>query len=178
MLLLATQDARRQILYLLREIMKKKEKEKKKSAFVVYGTEKERNFLEEIKKEEGVERKIERMDEFFKTKSSYFVDSIFVNINNYIEENWIIEIKLNQKGKGFFMLKHKNTRGDTGSFHLDKTFSTLEDCYLYISNHNKKYIKKKNPVRNTKKELEEKRIKSLFNKARSSRGFTEERKAR
>ena len=154
--------------------MKKKEKNirKKRTPFIVYKTKQEENFLEEVKREEDRERKIERMDKFFKTKSSYFSDKIFISINNFIEESWIIEIKANKKGVEFFVLKHKNSKGRVDDFHKDKTFNTLEDSYLYINNHNKKHIKKMNPVKRTRKTQEMERIENLFSKVKKSKSYS------
>jgi hypothetical protein len=63
-------------------------------------------------------------------------------------------------------MKHQNTRGELSKFHNDRKFNRLDYCYLYISNHNKKFLNKKNPLR---KKMKYEKMNHLYELIREQR---------
>jgi hypothetical protein len=144
--------------------MKNKNIKTTNDQYKLFITEDEQNFLDGVRKERNEEAKIEKLDGFFNTKSSAFGNKIYVSINNCMFEEWVIEIKTetNKTNKTIYTLKHRNTKGETEKFHKDKAFDRMDYCYLYISNHNKKLIEKKNPLKNHSKFSKVDRMTYLF----------------
>jgi hypothetical protein len=129
-------------------------------------TKEEEIFLESISDKE-IPEKILMMDVFFGTKSTVFEKYIYVNMNKYMEEEWIIQIKrAGDPENTTYQMKHQNTRGELGKYHNDRKFNRLDYCYLYISNHNKKFLKKKNPL---KKKTRCEKMNQLFKSIREQR---------